>query len=729
MNNKMVLGILSVYAVILCGVLGFQIVQSKGIISAPANSEEVAVEDRLDSAVVIYENSPVILVNKSQMLIDKNDASMVPILENQAVYVPTAFFRTAYNAATSEDLSTCSATIRLDNQALVLDKKTADLVDSSKEKDIEYNNKVFIKNGCVYVPIDIFASAFDKFVYYYDNMIIISGMKNSFTDTESTDFINSLKSQVNDLPYVANEENMKEISQISTPGNILKQISGEHTNTNKAKTIPVQVLENKTGNAVNSSGNYVYYANDDVLYIIDSSNNTLKTISTVNLGEEFKCEKIYVQNDTLVVLGNKNNIIPTENIDGEVNFNHSTMACVYNIANKEKAIKLKELEIEGYYKNSVQYNGYIYLLAEMPIAELSKNGHYYPPSYRDSIVSPEVEELSYYQMQYFPEGGGKNYNVVASISIDDPTAKSELKSYLCAGDNVYMSDSNIYIAKNRYNAFDSNENIENTFIYRLSLSNGQIYTSGKGNVKGYVPNKFAMNENSGYFTLVSQYTKRGPNQNIANVYVLNNNLEVCGYANEILAGANVASTIFSKNMLFITPENSQSIYSVDLSEPTNPRGNGVLKLSTGNLLIYSYDENHIVTVDNGNNMLCLKLYDISDKDNPIALYSEELGKGNIETSMFNDTLSFYFDKEKNIFTLPVTIYDSDEKQNITFNGGYLYKINLDDGFERIGSVTLPDNSAVIRPLKKSGKLYNFMGNVAVAVDYDDLDNIKEIRFK
>lgn len=171
MNNKMVLGILSVYAVILCGVLGFQIVQSKGIISAPANSEEVAVEDRLDSAVVIYENSPVILVNKSQMLIDKNDASMVPILENQAVYVPTAFFRTAYNAATSEDLSTCSATIRLDNQALVLDKKTADLVDSSKEKDIEYNNKIFIKNGCVYVPIDIFASAFDKFVYYYDNMI------------------------------------------------------------------------------------------------------------------------------------------------------------------------------------------------------------------------------------------------------------------------------------------------------------------------------------------------------------------------------------------------------------------------------------------------------------------------------------------------------------------------------------------------------------------------------
>ena len=194
MNNKMVLGILSIYAVILCGVLFFQIAQNKSIISAPSNSNEVAVEDRLDSAIVIYENSPVMLVNKAQTLIDKNDAAMVPVIENQSVYVPTAFFRTAYNAAYSEDLASCTATIRLDNQALVLDRKTADLVDSSKEKDIEYTEKVFIKNGCIYVPIKIFAAAFDKYIYYYDNMAIISDQKNSFTDTESTDFINKVGS-------------------------------------------------------------------------------------------------------------------------------------------------------------------------------------------------------------------------------------------------------------------------------------------------------------------------------------------------------------------------------------------------------------------------------------------------------------------------------------------------------------------------------------------------------
>lgn len=727
MNNKMVLCILSVYAIILCGVLGFQLVQSNAIISTPSNSEEVVVEDRLDSAVVIYENSPVMLVNKSQMLINKKDAAMVPVFQNQTIYVPTTFFQSAYNAAASEDLSSCTATIRLDNQALVLDRKKADLVDSSKEKDIEYNNKVFIKNGCIYVPVEVFAEAFDKSVYYYDDLVIVSNMKNAFTDAESTDFINSLKSQVNDLPYVANEDNMKEISSIGTADNILKQIGSNNTDTISES---VKLLENKDSNTVSTSNGYIYYANNNIVYILNTENSELQTVSTINFTDDFKSEKLYVNNNTLVILGNKSKVQTNENIEieNETVFSHSSIAYVYDITNAINPAKLKELEVEGYYENSVLNNGYIYVLTRTPIAELSKDGHYYPPSYRDSASDNEAVLLSYENMRYFPEGNGKDYTVVASINLEDIPTPSELKAYLCAGDNIYMSSTNIYVAKNRYNAFDSNENVENTFIYRLGLSSGKIYTSGKGNVKGYVPNKYSMNEYSGYFRLATQYKKRGSNKITTNVYILNNNLEMCGFANEIVSGANIDSAIFSKNMLFLTPENSHSIYSVDLTEPTNPRGNGILKLSNGNLLIYTYDENHILTVDNGNEKLSLNLYDISDKDKPVMLYSEELGRGNIETSMFNDTASFYFDKEKNTFTLPVTIYENAEKKTITFNGGYVYKIDLDDGFERIGSLTLPDNKSVIRPFKYNAKIFNFMGDTAVAADYDDLENIKEYIF-
>lgn len=722
MNNKMVLGILSVYAVILCGVLAFQVARSREIISAPLNSSEVAVEDRLDSAVVIYENSPVMLVNKAQMLIDKNDAAMVPIIENQTMYVPSAFFRTAYNAAYSEDLASCTTTIRLDNQALVLNRKTADLVDSSKEKDIEYTERVFIKNGGIYVPLKVFAEAFDKSIYYYDNMVIISDQKNAFTDTESTDFINSLKSQVNDLPFVSNEENMKEISKVSSPNNLLKQIGAQDSSENEIA--PVNLLENKDCDTIKANDNYIYYASGNKVYILDTSNDGLATVSTITLNDGFSSEKIYLYNNTLTVAGNEE----TQTNENS-SYDHRSVINVYDITDKTNAVKLKEVEIEGYYDSSVQNNEFIYLMTRTPISDLFENGHYYPPSYRDSIVSTEFQQLSYENMQYFPEGTGSDYVIVSSVNLNYINSPCNIKSYLGAGDNVYMSNKNIYIAKNRYNAFDSNENVENTFIYRLGMLNGTIYTSGKGNVKGYIPNKYSMNEYSGYFRLAAEYTKQGANKSITNVYVLNNNLEICGYANEIVSGAEIDTAIFSKNMLFITPSSKgQSIYSVDLTEPTNPRGNGVIKISNGNLLIYPYDDDHIITVDNGSSKLCVNLYDISDKDNPLMMYSQELGRGNIETSMFNDISSFYFDKEKNIFTLPVTIYENADKKILTFNGGYIYKVDLDDGFQRIGTLTLPNNNAVIRPFKYNGKIYNFMVNRSVVVDYDDLENINEYTF-
>ena len=713
MNNKMVLAILSVYAFILCCVFFFYYYSSKSNISAPSTSENVVVEDRLDSAVVLYENSPVILVNKAQTLINKNDASMVPIIENQNVYVPASFFQTAYKATTSEDLSACSATIRLDNQALVLDRSKADLVDSNKEKDIEYNNRVFIKNGCIYVPLEVFAKAFNKSIHYYDNLTIISDMHNVFTDAENTDFINSLKSQVNDLPYVATEENMKEIARFSTANNILKQIG----NTNKTTEIPpVQLLQNRDSNNIKSISNYIFYANNNKIYVLDTASNSEITTKTIELEQNFNCEKIYIQNNLLVAVGTSSY---------EENNSQSTLYA-FDITNKQDIKKLREIKIDGYYTNSIQNGNFIYTLINCPISSLSSNGKFYPPVYIDSLNNYNKKSLDYENMQYFPEGSSTNYMIVYSFNLSDINFHPEVKSYLGAGDNVYMSNNNVYIAKNRYNAFSSNENIENTFIYRLSLLNGKIYMSGKGNVQGYLVDKNSMNEYSGYFRLATQYKKKGINKNVTNVYILNNNLEICGFANEIVSGVETGGAIFDKNKLFISPsKKGQALYSVDLTEPTNPRGNGILKLSSGNLLIYMYDENHIITIDNGNDKLSISLYDISDKDNPVLKYKQELGQGNIETNLFKDNSSFFFDKEKNTFTIPVTIYENQEKKNQTFNGGYVYKVNLDDGFERIGVLSLPNSDAQIHTFKQNGFKYTFMSNNLIVSDTDNLENVKE----
>ena len=185
------------------------------------------------------------------------------------------------------------------------------------------------------------------------------------------------------------------------------------------------------------------------------------------LMKHLQVKKIYVYGNTLTVAGNK-----SSDTAESTGFAHSSVASVYDISNKAVPEKLKEVEIEGYYDDSVQNNEFIYIMTKTPIAELFENGHYYPPHYRDSVTGQETQQLSYDSMQYFPEGDGDSYTVISSININDINSPCEIKSYLGAGDNVYMSNKNVYIAKNRYNAFESNEKTENTFIYRLGLLNG-----------------------------------------------------------------------------------------------------------------------------------------------------------------------------------------------------------------------------------------------------------------
>ena len=115
-----------------------------------------------------------------------------------------------------------------------------------------------------------------------------------------------------------------------------------------------------------------------------------------------------------------------------------------------------------------------------------------------------------------------------------------------------------------------------------------------------------------------------------------------------------------------------------MSDPLLPTGLGAAKFTEGNLLLYPYDSSHIITIDDEEG-LCLSAYALNSETQPTLLYREELSEDNITSSLFKNSGKFHFDTEKNMFVLPVTI----DEQN-GYNGGYIYTIDMDDGFTRRG---------------------------------------------
>ncbi|MGN1318610.1 MAG: beta-propeller domain-containing protein [Lachnospirales bacterium] len=719
MNNKMVLNIMIAYFVILSIVLVYQLTRLNDNIGAvPSNNDAVQTEDRLSTAVVFYNDSPVILSNKRQLLLDRTNPSYTPVIKDDMAYLPASFYNTCYGANVSVSKSSCAATIRLDNKALVCDSNENILVDSSNEKKLKTKTKPIICNNTVYVPCDVFAEAYQKELYIYENMGILS--TSEFTEEDNL-FLDGLVSQVNDLPYVVNEENLKSIANISGTDDIFANLEKKRESFEKEEDLtPVKLLNSSNSPILANDGDHIFYGSTGKVEVLLNGEETTK-IAEIPTPDTFTAKKLILEDKKLVVIGN--NTSSEFNRPKDIHRgNVSTDIYVYNVADTNNIKSIRSYSVSGYYQNGVLVGDFLYLLSKNTVYGLYNNNKFNPPAFYDSTFGGE--EIGFDKIQYFPEIGSDDVTVFSAVNISDQKAKPNVKAFVGAGDNTYLADNNFYISKDRYTAFEDYDSVENNCIYRYTFGNGVLSFNNKTLILGTFINPLAVSEYNGYLRVVTKYTDSKNNNNkVCNVYVLNNNLEICGQANQVANNDDISSALFENNVIYLMPsEVGGNIYTIDIENPTLPKGKGAFKLTDGNMVMYNYDESTIITVDDGGEVLKLCMYDISQPDLPKLLFSQELGATeSITTPLFNSSKGFLFDKERNIMVIPVKINGS----NI-FEGAYCYNVYKDEGIVRIGTVMA--NNLTADCITK-GKLMMFSNDKVMISNINDVKVQTAIEFK
>ena len=183
-----------------------------------------------------------------------------------------------------------------------MDSENASLVDNTREKKLDYNTKIFADKGVDYVPITVFANAFNKYLYYYNGMVIVSSQENAFTNEESTEFIQNLRTQVNDLPYVATEENLREITNTSDKDELINKI-GQAVGNGSQNNDNINVaglLQKDREDLIKSDDTYMYCATEESVNIINYTNG-LKHVSAIKLDDEFKPQKMELETTHLLL--------------------------------------------------------------------------------------------------------------------------------------------------------------------------------------------------------------------------------------------------------------------------------------------------------------------------------------------------------------------------------------------------------------------------------------------
>ena len=528
---------------------------------------------------------------------------------------------------------------------------------------------------------------------YKGGGIIADAITNSGTFTEGIDASTSNKNEV----------------QLESSGE-----KSDYSDTN------VQVEGVDEADIVKTDGEYIYYVCRDKVIIVNAKNDKeMKIESEIKYNKEnFYPQEIFIAENRLIIIGEIYKYKVLENLSIDMGYSrydrNFTIAKVYNTENKDKPKLEREIEVQGSYLSSRMIGDNVYLISNQYIySYLFKNTvigdmdeDNFKPRYTDTAISKEEKCLEYNDIYYFPESEDASYLNIAGFNIYNNEA-ANIDSYLGAGSDIYSSEENLYITRVKY---DYN-NIEifgyydyyrdvNTYIYKFKLENSKATYVNEGSVPGEVLNQFSMDEKDGYFRIATtDSTSWNSETDRNNLYVLNDKLEIVGKIEGLAKGEKIYSVRFMGNRAYmVTFVETDPLFVIDLSAPTNPKVLGELKIPGYSKYLHPYDENHIIGFGENTKIneyggvvtdgMKMALFDVTNPNKPKELYSVDIGEEGTYSELLNNHKALLFSKEKNIIAFPVSISEETGRYNtnLKFQGAIVYGLDLEKGFTLKGTI-------------------------------------------
>lgn len=395
----------------------------------------------------------------------------------------------------------------------------------------------------------------------------------------------------------------------------------------------VQVEGIDEGDVVKTDGKYIYALDVDysVIKIVKMRGKVLEEVGKINLeaesgGKSFY--ELYVSGNTLLAIG------------GQMDHWSSGGTCVltFDISDKEKPKKQGDVVQSGSYKSSRLSGDYLYTFTTF-MADTSK-GRWHKSSYVPSVE----EELIPMKDICIPENpSGKQYLVMTAIDLKHPDRVVGRKAIYGSTSTFYVSQSNIYMAGGQEYGNRTTE------ICKVPYKEGRFLKPIKGKVKGSLKNSFSMDEYKGNLRLVTTL-QLGARGEYNNVYVLDENLKELGSILKLAKDEKIYSARFMGDMgYFVTYRETDPLFSVDLSNPRDPKIIGELKIPGFSEYLHFYGKNQLLGIGKTDGRdIKISMFDISDPANVKEKSTHEIREAYYAEALGNHK-AVMIDVDKNLF--------------------------------------------------------------------------------
>ena len=523
--------------------------------------------------------------------------------------------------------------------------------------------------------------------------------------------------------------------------------SGTSGGASDYSTTNIQVEGVDEADIIKNDGQYIYVVSGNKIVIVEAyPADDMKILSEIEFLEKAP-QEIFINGNKLIVFSSEYSQVPyLESECAEFDCivppsykEQRTFANIYDITDKENPKLEDEISVTGNYFGSRMIGDYVYIITNegvygnVVLPSIDRNGNM-------EIIEPN--QIYYEDVEDY----GFQYTIVLAIDIGDGSTSEKV---MLTGNtqNIYVSQNNIYTTFTEYSKWlEGKLNIdeEKTNINKISINKEEIEFVASGQVPGHILNQFSMDEFENNFriatTIGEVWNDENPSMN--NVYVLDEDLNIVGELEDLAPGEKIYSVRFmGKRGYVVTFKKVDPLFVIDLADPENPDVLGKLKIPGYSDYLHPYDETHIIGIGKdtvealegegwgSNNFVWyqgvkMAIFDVSDVENPIEMHKVVIGDRGTQSEALNNHKAFLFDREKGLLTLPITLAEIEGKPsqgnsygNFVFQGAYVYKIDLEKGFDFQGGITHYDEDEVE---DKSGYYFYRNKNVQRSLFMDDV---------
>lgn len=370
------------------------------------------------------------------------------------------------------------------------------------------------------------------------------------------------------------------------------------------------------GDTVRTDGTYLYlFSPSGQLRIVKADGGDMELACTLILANlEEQAEEMYLDGDTLILITSSSSTDMAVLEDADDVYVPQTRSFVhmytYDISDRSNPILAGTLKQEGYYRTSRKQGDVVYLFTEyFPAIEETQKASAFIPKINDTPLSASDILLPEYL-------NDSSYLILSSVNTGEPSRTLEQKAIVSAARLFYISARNIYIC----NGYWNNER-EETQIIRFRYTDGSILAAGAAKVPGSINDSFSLDEYEGNLRILT--TDWSQETSVNNLFILDKDLNMIGKLADLAPEESIRSARYMGDIVyFVTFRDTDPLFSVDVSDPTNPALLGALKIPGFSSYLHFYGENLLlglgyeVDSETGEYQgVKLSMFDISDPSN------------------------------------------------------------------------------------------------------------------